>query len=341
MKGIIADIKGRNAVMITRDGEFVKLRNKNYSIGQTVSCAKTTFIKYGAMVASFVLCLLLGFSGISAYSTPVSYLSIDINPSFQLDINRFDMVIKIRPLNDDAKALLATGNIKSQNIEKCISSIIENAEAMGFLVPGENSVEINVASEDEKITSLVEKSVKPFAKQQIEVYVEQANNEDALQAKELGISVGRLKALREYSETNGGSIEENADKLEGISNGQIKREIKEKNKPDNSPKKDQPSNSNGVQKNKDDTKLDNKGESSKENSADKSKQKNALTQEQSSPPENGQNTEKVKEIKEEKTEEKAKDVNKSNKENENKNFAGQKSNLLPKEKGPKKNKSAD
>ena len=55
-------------------------------------------------MAAVMACLLLviaGWRGYSAYFTAVFTISVDVNPSIELDVNRFDEVISVAAYNQD------------------------------------------------------------------------------------------------------------------------------------------------------------------------------------------------------------------------------------------------
>ena len=61
---------------------------------------KLAYKKIVPAVACFLF-LMICFSGYRLYFTQTSVISIDINPSFELNLNRFNRVIYINHYNDD------------------------------------------------------------------------------------------------------------------------------------------------------------------------------------------------------------------------------------------------
>ena len=62
-----------------------------------------------------VLCLLFIFAAFGSYQMyfiPKSAISIDINPSFELEINRFDQVIAVKGYNAEGEELAASLDVK-------------------------------------------------------------------------------------------------------------------------------------------------------------------------------------------------------------------------------------
>lgn len=66
---------------------------------------KSVYRKWALAAACFAI-VLLGGQGYAAYFTPVSAISVDVNPSIELSINRFDKVISTESYNSDGDILL-------------------------------------------------------------------------------------------------------------------------------------------------------------------------------------------------------------------------------------------
>ena len=62
----------------------------------------------------------------------------------------------------------------------------------------------------------------------VEVIIENADKADLKNAKEMGVSIAKARAIAEYTKQNGGSIEENVHKLENQSVKEIRRNLENK-----------------------------------------------------------------------------------------------------------------
>ncbi|MDO5575997.1 MAG: hypothetical protein Q4F84_02860 [Fibrobacter sp.] len=100
--------------------------------------------------ACAVLVVVLGI-GIyrSVSQTPVSYISIDVNPSIELTLNRWDTVILASPYNDDCAAILENVSIKGMAYTKAVDLIVES-EAMQPFLQDTSALTITVASDSAK-----------------------------------------------------------------------------------------------------------------------------------------------------------------------------------------------
>lgn len=97
-----------------------------------------------------VALLVVGLSGYQAYFTPTSAISIDINPSVELEINRFDRVITVEGLNDDGTALAAELNVRFLSYDDALEQIIASDAIqqcladdglLSIVVSGDNEVQ--------------------------------------------------------------------------------------------------------------------------------------------------------------------------------------------------------
>ena len=103
MKAVIVDLNGNDAVALRDDGQFEKIKNKNYTIGQelTIQSQVIRFPKQAAVAASVAIVVAAcGSMGSYTWSNPISYVSLDINPSIAYSLNEFNRVIAVDGMND-------------------------------------------------------------------------------------------------------------------------------------------------------------------------------------------------------------------------------------------------
>lgn len=156
MKAVIAEIDKKQMIVITDKGDFLKVkRQMSAAIGDEIELkpkmAHLTYRKLAGMAACVLMCIFLS-TGVYAYYTPYSYVSVDINPSIALSLNRFERVISVNPLNEDAVTLLKdTKNLKNQDINDALSEIIKSASEKGYIDEKvENQIMVVVSTENPK-----------------------------------------------------------------------------------------------------------------------------------------------------------------------------------------------
>lgn len=146
-----------------------------------------------------VLCLLaLLIGGSWLYFTPSAVVSIDINPSFELSLNRFDRVIGVTAYNEDAEALLSKLSLRNRSYENALDSIICSDKIASLLENDELLVltVIDSGAQAEKLLLVTEQ----MACRSENISCGTARREDAQSAHSLGLSCGKYLACAELLE---------------------------------------------------------------------------------------------------------------------------------------------
>ena len=217
MSGVIVSVKGRYAVLLTKNSDFIKVKNKNYSVGDKVKIPQYKGQILAAAASFIVVC-----GGISSYFVPAKYMSVDINPSVMMTINIYNRVINTKPLNDDAEILLSKTDVSGMSVSDSMDELIKKSEEIGYLNEHNKDVIVEVVDGIGKI-KLPDKNYGD-----VEVIIENADKADLKNAKEMGVSIAKARAIAEYTKQNGGSIEENVHKLENQSVKEIRRNLENK-----------------------------------------------------------------------------------------------------------------
>lgn len=213
MKGIIAEIDGRKMIVITKNGEFIKCKKLPYhNIGDEVNIQRTNmtsvYKKISAAAACFLIFAMLS-TGVYAYYTPYSYVSVDINPSLEFSVNRFDKVIGVHAFNEDAeKVISASDNIKYKDIDDALEQILDTASDQGFLKKDEaNSIMFVVSSGNKKEEKVMSDKVSTASTEVLsqlssnyEVILETTKIDSYKQAKEYNISPGKVILANQFKE---------------------------------------------------------------------------------------------------------------------------------------------
>ena len=226
MRGIVMEIKGSRCVILKKDGTFAEIRNRNYAVGQEVSASTPAVGKYLSMAACLAVICISAF-GYHLYYTPTSYVYMDINPSVRLDLNCFERVIDVIPLNEDAEVLLSHAAIRKGNPESCMNTIVSACQEQNYLNETNTDIEVSVRTDSAKLENKVETVSAAIGEEQLEVSVFQMDEEENNSAMEHHISARRLRAMRAYTAQFGGTIDENLALLRGYTNDEIFTMIRE------------------------------------------------------------------------------------------------------------------
>ena len=97
---------------------------------------KKSHKKPGLILA--LACMTLSFiAGMQAYAwilTPVSYVSIDVNPSMELALNRLDRVVSASPYNDEGAEILNGLQLRWKKYTDAIKTIMESNTMSTYLL---------------------------------------------------------------------------------------------------------------------------------------------------------------------------------------------------------------
>lgn len=142
---------------------------------------------------SFVLVCLAAYG---LYFVPTSMISIDVNPSLELGINRFGKVVSIEPYNDDGERLVKDLSIRFMDYRTALKQILDN-EDVSELLSGDEVLSVVVVVDDEKDSEKIISDVTTCISGYKNAHCYSADNGDAMEAHEMGVSCGKYKAFLE------------------------------------------------------------------------------------------------------------------------------------------------
>lgn len=87
-------------------------------------------------VVCMVLVVAAGLKGYSWIQTPVSYVSIDVNPSIELELNRFDKVVAVTAYNEEAESILNGLSLRGKKYIDAIQIIVQSDAMQSYLMEG-------------------------------------------------------------------------------------------------------------------------------------------------------------------------------------------------------------
>lgn len=112
-----------------------------------------------------VVCIILIFvSGIAGYrliQTPVSYVSIDVNPSIELTLNRYDRVLSAAAYNAEGAEILENLSLDWKKYEDAVNLIVESNNMTNYLTE-ESELIFTIAADPDK-TGRLTKAVKSIS----------------------------------------------------------------------------------------------------------------------------------------------------------------------------------
>ncbi|MGI6616946.1 MAG: anti-sigma-I factor RsgI family protein [Saccharofermentanales bacterium] len=148
MKYIVMECNLSYAVVLDEDGRFLKVANRQYEVGQTVTDVivmqvphaipqKKNIKRWLVPVAAVAACLIIALIFVLQleYRTFAS-IYMSINPEVRIDVNRRDVVVGLEGVNIDGEHLIESYNYKKKHVDTVINDLLDRAIDMGYLLEG-------------------------------------------------------------------------------------------------------------------------------------------------------------------------------------------------------------
>jgi hypothetical protein len=199
-KALVVEASDNYIVTLDNKGKFKKIKNKmNLKIGDEYEKSEGISMKKGIVFATS-LALLLGMGGFGySYATPTDYLTLDINPSIKLTINRYNKVLEVESLNSDGEAISKDLKVKNKSVKDAIKLLVESATDNGYIVKNDDNAVMITSTSDEVLNDAevgVEEGLKEEEIENTEVIKENINKERFEEAERLGISPGKVNLIQ-------------------------------------------------------------------------------------------------------------------------------------------------
>ena len=178
MKAVIVEIKGSNVAVLSEDGCISQIKNRNYTIGQQISMKNNNYARW---VVTAAATMVMFVTPAWAYLTPYSYVSLDVNPSFEFSINRFDRVLEVKAVNGDAEELVEEINIKglkNKEIKDAVRNVLSELKNQGYITEGEEGgVVVATSSKSEEKTNDLATALKTAVDEEVSLKKENKESE--------------------------------------------------------------------------------------------------------------------------------------------------------------------
>ncbi|MBU7591810.1 anti-sigma-I factor RsgI family protein [Metabacillus halosaccharovorans] len=232
-KGVVVDLDDDFVTLLTPDGQFLKASNKegNYELGEEISffplvdkreeaatrtkrASDHTFLKsirtrtarVGALSAVAIIFFMISFLPLFNNDKVYAYMSIDINPSFEVSLDDHLKVISLVPLNDEANNIMKSLNDwEKKPLNEIVQIIISECKSDGYVYPGKEIVITTVMNDtDKKIEKELHEGLTEISSviEAEEMVVKTINSDKDTRdkAQEQGVSTGKYIELVEQKE---------------------------------------------------------------------------------------------------------------------------------------------
>ncbi|TKD69338.1 anti-sigma factor domain-containing protein [Pseudalkalibacillus hwajinpoensis] len=178
-KGVIMDIRGRKAVVLTPDGEFTTInlkRNHTLTIGSEIKLApkpikqkKGYFTPSMPTLAGMTALLLLvvlvtGVIPVTQNDAVAAYISFDINPSIEVGVNSDLEVVQYQAWNSDGEGLNLSKETKNMPLSDFAGLLVSRLDKDGYLSNGGKLLivasDVEKQERSENIKAALEKAIR-------------------------------------------------------------------------------------------------------------------------------------------------------------------------------------
>lgn len=207
------DLKAQTRAYLTREAQSRRHRSGRSHIIPALACC--------------LLVLLAGWGGYHTYFTPSAIISIDVNPSLELGVNRFDKVVSVEGYNDDGAALADAIDVKYMDYAQALTRILDS-DAFAPYASEDAAVSIAVFGSDEQKSSEMLSQVEACTAGYRNTHCYADNMEVAAAAHAAGLSCGKYRAYLELhvldpsvtpADIQGMTMREIRDRIAALSGG--------------------------------------------------------------------------------------------------------------------------
>ena len=229
MKMVILEANGKYAAALMEDGTISRIPNQNYRVGQElirpVQKQRTRFTVYAKRIAAVAAVFVFLLAGANVYlKTPVSYVSLDVNPSVEYKLNLFNKVVEVIAVNEDAKELLRDTALVNQPADKAIRQTVELLSERNYLTAEEkNDIVIAASAADSKkakavMNQVTQATVEATASLGVkaDIIVFESSVSDHKQAEKLGTTQGKMMLVNQAVEQDVTTMDPEVDDMEEV-----------------------------------------------------------------------------------------------------------------------------
>lgn len=169
--------------------------------------------RWVSLTAAAMLVVLVGLgAGIQGWrsgQTVASVVSLDVNPSIQLQVNRKERVLSAEPLNADAWTILKDMELEGTQLNVAVNAIVGSLLQNGYLTEAGSAILISVEDSDAQRAGRLEAELNQTVSAAVEkaVVLSQVLTRDAGQTPETaGVSAGKAALVQSIQALNGSLV---------------------------------------------------------------------------------------------------------------------------------------
>lgn len=223
-RGSIIEVRENMLIVMLEDSSFQKVKKFNglkegmeiyFEERDIIKERNLSFRRISMVAAALFLLIATSFYGIDLWDTnykAVALVSVDINPSIELKVNRMNHIINAVALNEDAKNLPLL-ELKNKPLDKGLEALVGMARAEGYIKETKEnyiliaSVKLKDNVEDTEVEEVITKAMEKIelsskdTGEKIEITSISSNKETLKEAHREKISVGKKEAEKRMEKT--------------------------------------------------------------------------------------------------------------------------------------------
>lgn len=242
-KGTVFKVKPNTLIVMTGDFEFKEIQSQKHArVGMEITFHQRDIIEPGrgrmiALAASLIIFILFSSNIYNIFMTPkvYAYVSIDINPSIELTVDKKMNVIAAESRNSGGDDILHEQKLNGLHLENAIKTVIKISSERGYINHDACSIMITTTivsdkNDNKEEQELLDQKLLSITRAELErdennyspeVYIVQAQPAERQQALDNGVSTGRYILWEKVKESNPDIV------LEQISSKEIGTVMKE------------------------------------------------------------------------------------------------------------------
>lgn len=174
--------------------EQLKERTRTYLAQQLVQQQTRRRTHWRPALASLCLLLMLTLGSYWLFLVPTAFISIDLNPSLELSINRFDRVIAVQGYNDEGQAIADSLQLQYLDYRQALQELLDSQE-IGSYLEQDAVLSMTVSGQDSKQCGSILREVEGCAATHQNIHCHAGDIELVSQAHAAGMSLGKYQAF--------------------------------------------------------------------------------------------------------------------------------------------------
>lgn len=230
-KGLIVKVKENSCIIVTRDGAFKRIPRpaEGMELGREVSYRGFDFypLLKPVILAASILILIAGLTLFHRVFTPeaFAYVSLDINPSLEIAVDRDLRVTGISGFNDAGVSLARDAGLKGSKLNDALKALVQKAITRGYIRPDRQNLMISTIAGPAVETAGLDPGQLQLELEEAvtasglrgEVRVYPVANEFRMMAKKQGVSPGKFLVYKQVVD-NGTRVSLDEVKCRSINN---------------------------------------------------------------------------------------------------------------------------